>query len=167
MKIIQSIFLMGALSMATPSYGEQTLPTFEQYKTKVTDVMKGKPQPVDLSSYKGAKKYRTHLRQGAKEGPNFAGHYTIVTYGCGTQCQDNWVIDEKTGKIIDRFESAIGSKYQLDSDLLIVNAPDPDLKKAYKEHPEQPILGELETTYKVLKNGKFEVIHKAKWVNLN
>lgn len=167
MKTIPTLFLMSIMLNITPSYGEKALPDFSQYKVKTTDVMKGKPKPVDLSSYKGAKTYRTKLREGAKAGPNFAGHYTIVTYGCGTQCQDNWVIDERTGKIIDRFESAIGSKYQLDSDLLIVNPPDPDLKKAYEEHPEQPILGDLETTYKVLKNGKFDVVHKTKWVDVN
>jgi hypothetical protein len=166
MKIIPSILLIGMFLNLSPSYGEKGLPDFSQYKVKETDQFKGKPKSVDLSSYEGAKTYRTKLREGAHAGPNFAGHYTVVTYGCGTQCQDNWVIDAQTGKIIDRFESVIGSQYQLGSALLIVNGPDAQVKKAYEEHPEQPILGTMDTTYKVLKDGKFQVVHKVKWADL-
>lgn len=166
MKIIQSLFLISILFSTTSSYGSQNIPEFSHYKIKETDVMKDAPQPVDFSSYKGAKTYQTRLREGAKAGPNFAGHYTVVSFGCGTQCQDNWVIDEQTGKIIDRFESVIGSKYELDSTLLIINPPDEDFKKSYEEHPEQPLLGEMETIFKVIKNGKFEIVFKDKWVNV-
>lgn len=166
MKIIQSLFVISLLFCTTSSYGSQKLPDFSQYKTKPADTMKGAPKPVDLSTHKDAKTYKTRLREGAKVGPNFAGHYTVVSFGCGTQCQDNWVIDEKTGKIIDRFESTIGTQYELNSSLLIINPPDEDVKKAYEEHPEQPLLGELETIYKVLEEGKFKIVHKARWVDL-
>lgn len=166
MKFIKAAFFMGILFISTPSYGEATLPNFSQYIIKGTDSFKGKPKPVNLSSYKDAKTYRTKLREGAKAGPNFAGHYTIVSFGCGTQCQDNWVIDAKTGKIIDRFASTIGTKYELGSSLLIINPPDKDFKKAFEEHPEQPILGTMDTIYWVIKDGKFEVVHKTKWVDL-
>lgn len=39
--------------------------------------------------------------EGAKSGVNFAGHYHIVTFGCGTSCQTGYIIDEKTGEIYD------------------------------------------------------------------
>lgn len=167
MKILQSLFFISIVLSVTSSYGSQKVPDFSHHKIKEKDVMKGAPKPVDLSSHKDAKTYHTRLKEGAKAGPNFAGHYTVVSFGCGTQCQDNWVIDEKTGKIIDRFESVIGTKYELNSSLLIINPPDEKVKKAYEDHPEQPILGDMETTYQVLKNGKFQVVHKAKWVDLN
>jgi len=32
------------------------------------------------------REYRTMLRKGAKKGPNFASHFTVVQWGCGTQC---------------------------------------------------------------------------------
>lgn len=166
MKIITTSLFVGTLVSATASYGEKAVPEFSHYKVEATDTFKGAPAPVDFTSHKGAEKYKTKLMEGEKKGPNFAGHYTVVTYGCGTQCQDNWVIDVKTGQIIDRFESVIAPKYALDSSLLIINPPDADLKKAYKEHPEQPLLGTLETTYKVIKDGKIEVIHRAKWVDI-
>ncbi len=130
------------------------------------EILKGKPAPVNLSSYKGAKTYRTKLKEGAQAGPNFAGHYTIVSYGCGTQCQDNWLIDAKTGKILNRFSSIVGTKQDVGSALLVINPPDPELKKAYKEHPDQPLLGDMETIYEVLKDGKLDVVHKEKWVDV-
>jgi hypothetical protein len=165
MKFVQFIIIT-TLFLVPTVYADAVLPNFSQYKIQDSEKMTEKPAPVDLSSYEGARTYRTKLREGAKAGPNFAGHYTIVTYGCGTQCQDNWVIDAKTGKIIDRFESSIGSKYQPESNLLIINAPDPDLKKAYQDYPDQPILGDLETVFKVIKDGKFETVYKTKWNTL-
>jgi len=166
MKILRSLFFISIFLNAAASYGSQKLPDFSQYTIKETDLMKEDPKPVDLSSHKEAKTYRTRLTEGAKAGANFAGHYTVVSFGCGTQCQDNWVIDERTGKIIDRFESVIGLKYELNSSLLIINPPDEEIRKAYEAHPEQPLLGEMTTSYKVLKNGKFHVVHKTRWVDL-
>lgn len=168
MKLIHLSLILTLTLIITPAYGEKDLPNFSQYKIQESEKMteKEKPAPVDLKSYEGARTYRTKLREGAKEGPNFAGHYTIVTYGCGTQCRESWVIDAKTGKIIDRFESSLESKYELDSRLLIVNAPDPELKKANQDYPGQPVFRSLETIYKVLKDGKFETVYKAKWDDL-
>jgi len=169
MKIIKINLVLAILILTSlvPSYAQKKQPEFSEYKVKQADFLKGKPKPVNLSSYKGARTYRTRLREGAKEGPNFAGHYTVVTFGCGTQCQDNWVIDARTGKIIDRFDSVIAPTYRLDSQLLIINPPNEDYKRAYQEHPEQPLLGTMETTFRVLKNSKFKVVYKDKWVNVN
>jgi hypothetical protein len=160
-----ALFLTCLLDSAL-TYAASELPNFSQFPVPKEEMLNGKAASVDLSSYKGAKTYKTKLQEGEKEGPNFAGHYTIVSYGCGTQCQDNWLIDAKTGKILDRFPSVVGTKYQVDSTLLIINPPDLDLKKGYEEHPEQPLLGTMETTYEVLKDGKFDVVHKDKWVNV-
>ncbi len=56
-------------------------PRFEAFSTPVISL---KPARVDLESHPLAKRYRTRLREGAAEGPNFAGHFTIVGWGCGT-----------------------------------------------------------------------------------
>jgi len=42
-----------------------------------------RPAPVKLLGRK-ARTFCTTLRREAKAGPNFAGHYTIATWGCGT-----------------------------------------------------------------------------------
>ncbi len=72
-------------------------PDFTQYKTE--KIFKLKPAPVKLASHPNAKKYRTMLKMGAKEGPNFAGHYTIVTWGCGTACQELAIADAVNGSV--------------------------------------------------------------------
>src|SRR3990167_3664580 len=129
MKFWSSIFMTILLLSSVPTYA--ALPDLAKYPVPQKDVFTGTPAPVDLSSYKGAKTYRTVLTQGAQKGPNFAGHYTVVSFGCGTQCQDNWIIDAKTGTIYDRFSSVIGQTYRLDSTLMIVNPPEEQLKQAY------------------------------------
>ena len=58
-----------------------------------------KPAPVNLASHPRAKTYRTMLRDGAKSGPNFAGQYTIVGWGCGTSCLDFAIVDARSGAV--------------------------------------------------------------------
>ncbi len=67
------------------------LPAVEQFA--------GKPAPVDLKSGSKARRFRTVLRDGAKTGPNFAGHYTVVKWGCGTACAEFAIVDAKTGRV--------------------------------------------------------------------
>ena len=45
--------------------------------------------------------YRTMIRQAAKKGPNFAGHYTVAEWGCGTACEQIAVVDSQTGDVSD------------------------------------------------------------------
>jgi hypothetical protein len=71
---------------------------FENYRTD--DIYKGKIAKVDLKSYPGAYQFRSRIREGVKDGPNFAGHYTLVIWGCGTQCGNFAIVDDKTGKIV-------------------------------------------------------------------
>jgi len=115
-------------------------PRFEQYmvQEKLTSIA-----PVDLNSHPKARRYTTVLHAGAKRGPNFGGHYTVVVWGCGSSCLTFAIINARTGKVIfpydscgvssvhmghidvDDFESnAIsgcqGLRYRLDSRLLIL-----------------------------------------------
>ena len=46
-----------------------------------------------------ARRYRTRLRQGAAKGPNFNGHYRLVSWGCGTNCIGWAVIDLASGTV--------------------------------------------------------------------
>src|SRR5437868_1859738 len=80
----QLISLLFVGSLARP----QSVPRFEDYSA-----------PVNLRSAKGASSFRTRLREGAREGVNFAGHYTMVQWGCGAGCLDAGVIDAKTGMV--------------------------------------------------------------------
>ena len=107
-----------ATSLACPS----DLPRFTDYA--VHSVYRGKPAAVDFTSDPGSRRYRTVLTRAEARGPNFAGHYTVATWGCGSPCQSNVVLDAATGRIVASFASSIGATYRPDSRLLIVNPPD-------------------------------------------
>lgn len=46
-----------------------------------------------------ARLFRTALREGAKQPPNFAGHYTIIEIGCGAGTRCPAILDAQTGKV--------------------------------------------------------------------
>jgi hypothetical protein len=72
------------------------LPRFAEFK--VEKVFNGKPAPPVLLRPE-ERRFRTVLREGANAGPNFAGHYTIVEWGCGTECWQAAVVDAETGRV--------------------------------------------------------------------
>ncbi|WP_162052438.1 hypothetical protein [Pontibacter pamirensis] len=90
----------------------------------VGDMYRGQMAPLDESSHTDIRTYRTALNKGLEEGVNFAGRYTVVTVGCGTNCQQHYVVDRETGKVLDKLQSNIGAKYASNSRLFIINPPD-------------------------------------------
>lgn len=70
-------------------------PKFSDYAVKVEKI---KPAKLDLSDPED-RTFRTRLRAAAKRGVNFAGHYLVTAWGCGTGCLNGVVINAKTGKI--------------------------------------------------------------------
>src|SRR6266478_4202549 len=48
------------------------------------------------------REFRTVIRRGAVKGPNFAGHYTVAEWGCGSNCVVYAVIDAITGAVYDK-----------------------------------------------------------------
>ena len=59
----------------------------------------GKPAPVNIKSHPKAGTWRIRLKEGSKEGPNFADHITIVTWGCGTDCSQIAFVDARNGQV--------------------------------------------------------------------
>lgn len=43
--------------------------------------------------------YRTRLREAARQRPNFAGHYVLALWGCGTQCVTGAAVDLRSGRV--------------------------------------------------------------------
>ncbi len=108
-------------------------PQFEKFP--VTQRYTGTPAPVNLNSDPGARRFRTVLRNGAKQGPNFAGHYTVVMWGCGSSCQSIAIVDAKTGAVyMTGLTAEASAKYQTNSKLLIVNPPE-NLREGYGTNP--------------------------------
>jgi hypothetical protein len=58
----------------------------------------GTPAPPQLRTA-GQRLFRARIREAAQEGPNFAGHYTIAEWGCGTSCDSVAVVDARTGTV--------------------------------------------------------------------
>jgi ankyrin repeat protein len=87
----------------------------------VDRVYKGVPAPVDLHSNPKAFSYRTRLRAGARNGPDFAGHYTAVSWGCGSNCQSTVIVDALTGRVYDGIVTDRGTDFQLNSKLIIAD----------------------------------------------
>ena len=114
---------------------------------------KGKPAAANLASHKDARMFRTRLREAAPGGPNFAGHMTVVTWGCGTSCQTVALIDARNGRVYFGPTASLGVKHRIDSRLLVVNPPE-EVKRDYGDPP--PDWGHPE--YYVWNNGRFAKI---------
>lgn len=112
--------------------------TFGQFA--VSSVYKGKTQ---LPDFKGRDKefraYRTRIRNGLKEGPNFAGHFSVIQIGCGMLCTFVYIADNKTGQI---FDFPLGGEenmemqllYKLESQLMVVQWSNYDSESCVLEY---------------------------------
>lgn len=98
-------------------------PPFERYR--VAPTFRGTPAAVDLRSDRRARRFRTVLRQGAAGGPDFADHFTVVTWGCGSGCQSHAIVDARTGAVVVLpGETSYGIAYRRDSRLLVLDPAD-------------------------------------------
>lgn len=91
--VLLAVFL---LACSSPGAAQSTTPTARRYAVKV---LKPKNVRVNLKSHKNANMFRTNLRNAAKEGVNFAGHYILTTWGCGTNCTQSAIIDARNGRV--------------------------------------------------------------------
>jgi len=96
MKIKRIVLIMMLSALGSIGFAQSKAPTFERYAAKVETIKNVK---VNLKSHKNANMFRTNLRNAAKEGVNFAGHYMLTTWGCGTNCSQSAVIDARSGRV--------------------------------------------------------------------
>jgi len=104
MGVLSPYFLVLALQAAA----WLAAPTFEQFP--VPEIFKGKPAAPILKT-RGDRMFRTRIREGAANGPNFAGHYAIAQWGCGSACVSAELIDEKTGTVYQAPFSIVGAPF--------------------------------------------------------
>jgi len=81
---------------------QNSRPDFKDYA--VQRVYSGHPAAPKLS--KAQLMYRTRIREGAKSKVEFAGHYTVPVWGCGTGCAVFAIVDSITGAVYDGFSVA-------------------------------------------------------------
>ncbi len=136
---------------------QATRPQFSDYA--VREIFRGRPARVRLDSRR-ARNFRTVLREGAQTGPNFAGHYTAVQWGCGTGCAQMGIVDAKTGRvyfppleyndIIDMEDESVRSRFfRLDSRLLVLTRSFYDGDDTYTAY------------YYLFDNGRFRLLRKS------
>jgi len=92
--------------------------TFDEF---VVDMYEGELAAPDLKGFPDFQNFKTRIREGCENGINFAGHFTIITWGCGSECQSMVLIDRKKGAIYDGVHTSHGSEFIKDSRLLITN----------------------------------------------
>lgn len=76
---------------------EKLRPKFRDYQ--VQHIYRGKPAKPILNQ--DQRLFRTMIRSGAKSAVEFAGHYTVPRWGCGTGCSQLVVVDSISGRVYD------------------------------------------------------------------
>jgi hypothetical protein len=132
------LVLLCCASALAPVQEKEPVWAFKFQDYVVTQVFKGKPAPALLARNE---RFRTVIRRGAAKGPNFAGRFTVVGWGCGAGCVAAVLVDAATGRIYRipfgtlAMDAASGPNYrgpvyQLKSRLLIADGcPNEEEKK--------------------------------------
>jgi hypothetical protein len=127
---MRSLILFSIIASCSASFFGQTAPDFSQYPAAV---VKATARQVNFRSHPKAKTFRTNLKEGLSGGVNFAGHYVVATWGCGSGCQQSAIIDGRTGNVFfpAQLEDSTGGngelnekdplEYKNNSRLLIIN----------------------------------------------
>jgi hypothetical protein len=93
---LASAMLLGVLPSQNKAPAK--MPQFSDYP--VNSIFHGVPAAPKLLT-PGQRMFRTMIRQGAKKGANFAGHYAIAEWGCGASCVQIAVVDLQSGNVYD------------------------------------------------------------------
>lgn len=71
-------------------------PAFSSYPAKIFTGRSAKARIATDDD----KRYATQLHRLSGQKPNFAGHYSLATWGCGASCVMAVAMDDKTGKTV-------------------------------------------------------------------
>jgi hypothetical protein len=138
LSIVTAVILATTFNVATAAepdlacrYGLKDAPSdapkFADFPTPLEKILK--PASVNVDGKSEARRYRTALRNAAKSGPDFAGHYKIVQLGCGSSCSYWALINEISGNVsfFPEMEDISGVRtddnrlqFHVDSNLLIL-----------------------------------------------
>jgi hypothetical protein len=148
------VFLIG-IGIESPMFA--AAPVFADYKVPVEKI---ETPRINLRSNPVGRKYRSQIRDTVKtQGVNFAGHYTIVRWGCGTDCTYLAIVDLHSGKIWHDPDliATRGFVFRADSTLIIVDPWD----------GAGDFLPKVPTEYYVFRGGKLRrllVLKHAAWI---
>jgi hypothetical protein len=123
---VRAAFILVPVALSAFSiWGQKAtpVPRFEDYP--ITEIFTG-PGVAPILATPEQRQYRTRIRNGVATGsdvwygvsnksikparPNFAGHYFVIRWGCGSQCVMMATVDAKTGNV---YEPPLSEKGQL------------------------------------------------------
>ncbi|MBU4210786.1 hypothetical protein KKC08_00810 [Patescibacteria group bacterium] len=140
----------------------------EVMKRVVLDPVKkyeGKPAKVDFSTDDFAAQFHTAITNQVALGPNFAGHYTFATWGCGTSCLSYAIVDSISGKIVlsdgALEEEHLTPHFDINSRLLVFNSKD-DFEQ-YKGKNINEILDKDRFDFDGLSRTYYELVDEGNW----
>ena len=140
---MHSVRFVAALGLLLLPQG--SLPRFEEYP--VHEHFTASPAPVAVVHDPQARKFRTRLRAGAAKGPNFAGHYTVVTWRAGFPYGAMLaIVDATNGQVAFGPDIMFSAQYRLDSSLLIVDPPE-RVRAFFDKNPADPLRHAAQTVY--------------------
>ncbi len=117
-----SLVLILIFSVPFFAFGQEKNPysaLFQKYP--VAKYYNGPISKINLNSDPNAFQFRTRLESGIKQGPNYSGSFSVIEWGCGTNCTQIVIVDVETGTICDWAVTCGSSDYRLDSNLLVIN----------------------------------------------
>ena len=86
-----------AILLAHPAHGQKvTTPRFTDLPAAVE---RARVKSIDFNRNPDARSFRTRLSEAIKEGVNFAGHFVVAGWGCGTGCVSGAIVDTRTGNV--------------------------------------------------------------------
>lgn len=100
------------------------LPAFSDYPRVEQSELR--LESIDFDSHPDAGNFRTRLEENLGQTANFAGHFILTMWGCGTMCQQIALIEVETGQVFmpEEFISSFGVCFKESSTLLIINPID-------------------------------------------
>ena len=113
--------LKEAEDIATTLEAAAVKPEFGAYPVAQSDTVLG---AINFTSHPDAENFKTRLEYSLNEPANFAGHYIVTNWGCGTMCQMVAVIDVLNGDVFFPFTTSMGACFLADSSLIITNPLD-------------------------------------------
>lgn len=128
---VASALSLALLCSAATAAAPKAPPEFTDYPITARDQPRAGPHPPLRLTTRTARRYTTVIHNAYREPPNFAGHLQVASWGCGTDCRNFAVLDQKTGQAytlagVDAIVGAMGNDdervdFRLDSRLLIIS----------------------------------------------
>jgi hypothetical protein len=84
--------------VGAPDLLDTSAPRFDQFR--VTVAAAKTPHKLEPESNPVAARFQTVIGAQMRREPNFAGHYQVAVWGCGSSCAQYAVVDLETGRVI-------------------------------------------------------------------